>query len=89
MHLQKRLRLYATFLISAALVQGTVSVSHALSNRVVDGDTLEINGTTIRLHGIDAPRRLCEENGVHLIEIRFDEPLTAAVLRTRLRCYVH
>lgn len=34
-------------------------------------------------------RRLCEENGVHLIEIRFDEPLTAAALRTRLRRYIH
>lgn len=56
MHLQKRLRLSAALLISVALVQvGTVSVSQAASVRVIDGDTLEIDGTTIRLHGIDAP----------------------------------
>ncbi|MFD1745032.1 hypothetical protein ACFSE1_06100 [Rhizobium helianthi] len=34
-------------------------------------------------------RRLCRENGVHLVEIGFDEPLTAATLRTRLRRYIH
>jgi endonuclease YncB( thermonuclease family) len=33
--------------------------------RVVDGDTLEIAGTTYRLHGIDAPEagQLCEKKG--------------------------
>lgn len=29
-------------------------------------------------------RRLCQENGVHLVEIRFDEPLTLAAMRRRL-----
>lgn len=33
-------------------------------------------------------RRLCQENGVHLVEIRFDEPLTMAVLRRRLKPYL-
>ncbi|TAY14014.1 hypothetical protein [Rhizobium leguminosarum] len=35
-----------------------------------------------------AKRRLCEENGVHLVDIRFDEPLTLPALRQRLRRYV-
>ena len=35
--------------VSAADVTGTV--------RVVDGDTLDVGGTRIRLHGIDAPER--------------------------------
>jgi len=32
---------------------------------VIDGDTIEIHGHRIRLHGIDAPesRQLCEKNG--------------------------
>jgi endonuclease YncB( thermonuclease family) len=32
---------------------------------VIDGDTIEIHGTRIRLHGIDAPesRQLCKMNG--------------------------
>ena len=34
--------------------------------RVIDGDTLAINGDKIRLHGIDAPerRQVCEAGGV-------------------------
>jgi hypothetical protein len=33
-------------------------------------------------------RRLCQENGVHLVEIRFDEPLATAALRRRLQRYL-
>jgi len=33
-------------------------------------------------------RRLCEENGVHLIEIRYDEPLTLPMLRHRLQRFL-
>lgn len=34
--------------------------------RVIDGDSLEINGTEIRLHGIDAPeaRQTCTRDGL-------------------------
>ncbi len=32
-------------------------------------------------------RRLCEENAVLLVEIKFDEPLTLPLLRHRLRCF--
>ncbi|CDZ30982.1 thermonuclease family protein [Neorhizobium galegae] len=45
------------FLIAAALMLGTIAeTSIAARNvRVVDGDTIELNGETFRLHGIDAP----------------------------------
>jgi hypothetical protein len=33
-------------------------------------------------------KRLCEENGVLLVEIRFDDALTLSALRLRLRRYV-
>lgn len=35
----------------------------------------------------ETKKRLCQENGVHLVEIRFDEPLTTAALRRRLQAY--
>jgi hypothetical protein len=33
-------------------------------------------------------RRLCEENAVHLVEIRFDEPLTLPVIRQKLQHFI-
>ena len=41
--------------LSAILLITLVSISNAGSLRVVDGDTLELDGITYRLHGIDAP----------------------------------
>lgn len=40
---------------SAIFVITTSTVSNAGSLRVVDGDTIDLNGQTYRLHGIDAP----------------------------------
>lgn len=34
-------------------------------------------------------RRLCEENGVELLEVRFDDAITASALRARLRRYLN
>lgn len=33
-------------------------------------------------------KKLCRENGVHLVEIKFNQPLTALTLRQRLRRYL-
>lgn len=54
--------------ILAAALMAVSAVStpvFAGSARVVDGDTLEINGVTYRLHGIDAPEagQSCEKKG--------------------------
>ncbi|MBP2235327.1 endonuclease YncB(thermonuclease family) [Sinorhizobium kostiense] len=51
---------------AALVVVSSVSTPvFARSARVVDGDTLEINGVTYRLHGIDAPEagQSCEKAG--------------------------
>jgi endonuclease YncB( thermonuclease family) len=40
--------------ISAALVPAAAETATA-TNTIIDGDTLEINGKTVRLYGIDAP----------------------------------
>lgn len=48
-----------------ALAQGASGPTIAGSARVVDGDTLEIGGTRVRLHGIDAPesKQRCRAGG--------------------------
>lgn len=48
-------------LLSPAVTTGSRAIVGQTS--VVDGDTLEIHGTRIRLHGIDAPesRQLCDD----------------------------
>lgn len=58
--------LCAAGLVALALLAGTFSVAHAnqaLTGRatIVDGDTIGIRGTRLRLHGIDAPEsdQLC------------------------------
>jgi len=33
-------------------------------------------------------RRICQENGVNLVDVRYDAPLTAAAIRQRLRRYL-
>jgi hypothetical protein len=43
----------------------------------------------LRIRERDAEkRRLCQENGVNLMDVRYDAPLTAAALRQRLRKYL-
>lgn len=52
------MRLLMISLLAATLsVPGVVSSASALSGpvRVVDGDTIDVGGTRVRLHGIDAP----------------------------------
>jgi endonuclease YncB( thermonuclease family) len=39
----------------AALLAGSLAVSHAAPLRVADGDTIELGGQRIRLQGVDAP----------------------------------
>ena len=55
-----RLALLLTFLPTPALFDVTGPA------RVIDGDTIEVAGERIRLHGIDAPenRQSCEREGV-------------------------
>jgi endonuclease YncB( thermonuclease family) len=54
--------LFTTAVIAFCIVS---SPSSAGSVRVVDGDTLEVSGTTYRLHGIDAPEagQSCDRRG--------------------------
>jgi len=52
----------AMLMVSAGQVVAQEQLSGVAS--VIDGDTLEIHGTRIRLHGIDAPEsaQLCERS---------------------------
>ncbi|KAA9009929.1 thermonuclease family protein [Histidinibacterium aquaticum] len=43
------------FCLALVLASGSATAQIAGPARVVDGDTLEVGGTTVRLHGIDAP----------------------------------
>ena len=76
------------------LVLGILLPSVALADitwaaTVIDGDTLEIRGTRIRLHGIDAPEsgQLCKRNGK---DYRCGQPAAAAlddlITRRSVRC---
>ena len=53
------------FAFALALVPALALAEIAGTARVIDGDSLEINGERIRLHGIDAPeaRQLCRLDG--------------------------
>src|SRR3546814_3791497 len=44
--------------VSAETMDGDAARAYAIVGKasVIDGDTIEIHGTRIRLHGIDAPR---------------------------------
>ena len=48
-----------------ALAQGSAGATISEPARVVDGDTLEVRGTRVRLHGIDAPesKQRCRARG--------------------------
>ena len=54
-----------TFALALALVPALALADIIGPARVIDGDTLEIHGEGIRLHGIDAPetRQLCRLDG--------------------------
>lgn len=52
-------------LVSACGPDPDPTPAPASSVRVIDGDTLDVNGQRIRLHGIDAPEQgqMCESGG--------------------------
>jgi endonuclease YncB( thermonuclease family) len=56
----------ALLLITLPAVSASEAESISGTPRIVDGDTLVIDGTRIRLHGIDAPeaRQTCQRDGI-------------------------
>ena len=53
-------------MLRLAIAAFFVSTAALADVRVIDGDTIDLDGQRIRLHGIDAPRRKqpCYRNGV-------------------------
>lgn len=76
-------------LIALTILLAALPAANAAGLRVVDGDTLTINGTTYRLHGIDAPEAgqtcarpgggvwPCGREAIRALE-RLADPLTIA-----------
>ena len=58
--------LAALLLLTSPAVSASEAESISGTPRIVDGDTLVIDGTRIRLHGIDAPeaRQTCQRDGL-------------------------
>ena len=73
----------ALALLAALAVSGPVLAQDVLTGpaRVIDGDTVEIEGRRVRLHGIDAPetRQTCKDGAGR--EYRCGEVATAALAR--------
>ena len=58
--------LAALLLLTSTAVYASDVESISGAPRIIDGDTLVIDGTRIRLHGIDAPeaRQTCQRDGI-------------------------
>jgi endonuclease YncB( thermonuclease family) len=79
----------ALLLITLPAVYASEAESISGTPRIVDGDTLVIDGTRIRLHGIDAPetKQTCQRDGIDwLCGQEASKALRDYVGDTDLRC---
>ena len=87
--LSRSFLMFALAVIAIASVSISAKADVVGPARIVDGDTIEITGTKIRMHGIDAPesKQSCQANGkTYRCGLKATEALTQLIGSSSVRC---